>query len=92
MKDKPKLYPNPELFAARMRLLRAYRKLTQEQLGQRIGLDQKTISLLENGLVLPSAPLHETIRTALDWTDAADRAFDILANDTNTAPPEGGQP
>ncbi|MBA7615767.1 hypothetical protein ES703_23053 [subsurface metagenome] len=92
MKPDPKSYPSLELFAARMRLLRAYRNLTQDQLAQRVELSQKTISLLESGLVLPSAPLQETIRTALAWTDRADRAFDILANDTNTAPPEGGQP
>ncbi len=92
MKDKPKLYPNPELFAPRMRLLRAYRDLTQEQLGQRLELSQKTISLLESGLVLPSAPLQETIRAALNWTATVDRAFQILENDTRPAPPQGARP
>jgi transcriptional regulator with XRE-family HTH domain len=36
-------------FGHRLRVLRAVRSLTQERLGERAGLDRKTVNRIENG-------------------------------------------
>ncbi|MBA7674739.1 hypothetical protein ES703_82962 [subsurface metagenome] len=65
-------------FAARMRLMRAFRNLTQEELMRRLAMPQPVISKLETGDVLPSDALRKRIQTALGWDEAVDRLLEKL--------------
>ena len=66
-------------FGDRMRLMRAFRKMSQVELERRTGIDQGVISKIEAGKVLPNDELRQRIRESLTWTEVADKAFDILA-------------
>jgi len=79
-------------FGARMRLMRAYRKVSQEELGQRTDIIQPVLSRLESGQVLPSDTTRKQIRAVLQWGEAADRALDMLELAATPPTPTGSLP
>ena len=65
-------------FGARMRMLRVYMRVTQEDLARDTGLAQSVISMIERDEVTPGEDAQARIREALAWTPQHDRALDML--------------
>jgi transcriptional regulator with XRE-family HTH domain len=69
-KGKPKGDRKPSGFGAKLRQLREAAKLTQEELGKRVGMDFTTIARYERGAVEPTWPnvlkLANVLGVALD--------------------------
>lgn len=57
---------NLKLFGKRIKELRKNKKLTQEQLGEIVGIDFKQIGNIETGTYFTTMPTLEKIATALD--------------------------
>lgn len=55
-----------ENFAQNLKKIRKSRKLTQEQLAERVGVDFRYISYLENARSFPSSDLIEKLTAALN--------------------------
>lgn len=70
-----------ELFGARIRELRKSRKLTQEQLAEFLGIDQKHISLIELGKSYPSLDRLARIAESLHVSLPSLFEFDHLENE-----------
>ncbi len=73
-------------FGQRLRIMRAFRKVPQQELERRTGIDQKVISQLECGHVLPTDDLRQRIRDALNWDESVAQALDILEKTAIPAP------
>ena len=65
-------------FAWKLRIMRAYRKVTQGQLAALVGTAGYAILWIENGRLLPTPDIEARIKAALDWPENADEAFAIL--------------
>ncbi len=65
-------------FGNRLRLMRAYRKVTQTELEQRTGIDQTVLSRLESGEVLPNPATRKRICDALGWDEQTDKALAMI--------------
>lgn len=63
---KEKLMNNLKLFGKRIKELRKNKKLTQEQLGELVGIDFKQIGNIETGTYFTTMPTLEKIAKALD--------------------------
>lgn len=61
---------NPEKFGAKLKAIRAWREISQQDLAEIVGIPAPLISRIETGLILPNADLEERIREALDWQEA----------------------
>jgi len=61
-----------------LRLMRAWRAMTQAELENATGIDAAIISKIEGGYVLPTPEIEAAIREALAWPDNADEAFALL--------------
>lgn len=75
-------------FGNRLRLMRAYRKVTQTDLEERTGIDQTVLSRIEAGAVLPNATLRKAICEALGWDEQTEKGLDMIeavASDLQTA-------
>ena len=57
---------NLKLFGKRIKELRKQKKLTQEQLGELVGIDYKQIGNIETGTYFTTMPTLEKIAKALD--------------------------
>ncbi|MFI6883771.1 helix-turn-helix transcriptional regulator [Streptosporangium canum] len=62
----PRLAELRRQLGARLREIRERQRLTQEQLGERAGVDRKTINRIENGLYSPRLDNLFHIADALD--------------------------
>ena len=63
---KERLMNNLKLFGKRIKELRKNKKLTQEQLGELVGIDFKQIGNIETGTYFTTMPTLEKIAKALD--------------------------
>jgi len=71
--------PNTGLsFAAKLRLLRAMRGVSQQELADKVQMPIYAMSNLESGKLLPGPNLEARIKAALGWPENADEAFAIL--------------
>lgn len=61
---------NPERFGAKLKAIRAWREISQQDLAVIVGVPAPLISRIETGLILPNADLEKRIRKALDWQGA----------------------
>jgi len=71
-------------FAEKLRVMRAWRGLLQVELSEKSGVPSSYISHLEAGRMIPKPAEEESLRQALGWDEAADRAFAILAGEAET--------
>jgi transcriptional regulator with XRE-family HTH domain len=74
------MYFNP--FPELIRRIRLDKKLTQKQLGKRVGATQSTISAWENGRTRPNLKTEQKIYKGLGTTDAeiGEMLFEIVGN------------
>lgn len=66
------------IFPERMRELRIQHKLTQQQMSERLNMDQSTYSRYENGITIPTADV--IMRIAREFKISADW---LLGNEKN---------
>lgn len=66
-------------FGTQLRAMRAIRNLSQVALADLTGIPNTYISDMEMGKVMPNPQWEADLRAALDWPEAADEAFAILA-------------
>lgn len=64
--------------AQQIRLLRAWRDMTQLELSKASGIPRSVIAQLETGNITPSDYYLGKLRRALDWPKLAEQAFQIL--------------
>lgn len=57
-------------FGARLRAIRGWRDITQQELGERVGVPASVISRIESEIVLPVPSLEKKIKQALGWAEA----------------------
>jgi len=82
MAKKPPPRPKPKKARHFVHEWRKYRKLTQEELAERIGVTPGAISQLENGIVNYTQPTLEALAVALECEPG-----DILSKDPRLSPP-----
>jgi len=68
-------------WGTRLRVLRALRDISQEDIAAATGLARVTISSYEVGRSLPSVESEHAIRQALGWTPEMDAALEKLGGD-----------
>ncbi|MBA7639361.1 hypothetical protein ES703_47019 [subsurface metagenome] len=73
-------------FGRRLRTIRAFRKISQQELERRTGIDQKVLSQLECGHVLPTDHLRQRIHDALGWDDDVAEALKTLESTAAPSP------
>ena len=62
-----------------IKAMRTLRGMTQEELGEAIGVSHVVISNLETGKVMPNDSHMERIKAALDWQVHHDTALEMMA-------------
>jgi len=66
-------------YGKRLKVMRLVRDITGRDLEDQLGLPYAELSPIEQNRVLPTPELEQAIREALRWTEAEDRALDMLA-------------
>lgn len=71
--------PNSNI-GQQIKALRTIRKMSQKELGERVGVSHAAISYIEGGIMTPSNELMSRIRAALSWPsdEAVEAAFALL--------------
>lgn len=62
----------------RIAIVRRARRITQQELGDKVGLFQNRISEIENNRTRPTEDQLAAIKNVLSWPPEAEFAFDIL--------------
>lgn len=57
-------------FGARLRAVRGWCDITQQELGERVGVPASVISRIESEIVLPVPDLERKIKEVLGWEEA----------------------
>ncbi len=65
-------------FGKRMRVLRVTRGYSQEKLADLAMTDNRFISYIETGKLLPAPSLEKRLRESLDWTEAVDEMLEAM--------------
>lgn len=78
-------------FGTQLRMMRAYRNMSQADLAERAGVIKHTISAIESGAVDPGPELAARIRDALAWPAEATAAFAMLAGGNGQPTPCSAQ-
>lgn len=68
-----------------IRVMRAARGMSQRELSQATGINNRDISYIETGRMLPTPELESAIKRALRWPAEAEVAFAILEGEEATA-------
>lgn len=68
-------------FAERLRVMRAWRGMSQERLAESSGVSRVYISYLESGRATPTANDEAALRAALGWDETVDAALEALAGE-----------
>lgn len=76
-------------FGTKIRAMRAIRRRSQIELADITGVPNFTLSLIENGRMLPTENTERAIRIALDWTDEIDAHLNAIGE--LSAEPANGQ-
>jgi transcriptional regulator with XRE-family HTH domain len=68
-----------------IRIMRAARGISQQELASASGVPSYTLSLVETGKVVPTPEMESAIKRALRWPAEAEVAFAILEGEEATA-------
>jgi len=64
----------------RLKVVRNLRNLTQGELGEKTGIPNTYISMIETGRIIPADNWEEKLRAALNWTPELDAQIDALVD------------
>jgi len=72
-------------FGSQVRVMRAVRGMSQQELAAGSGVPSYTLSLIETGRTLPTPEMESAIKAALRWPADAETAFAILEREAEEA-------